>query len=147
MLLVTFHFSNMTSKMLQDRGRIKKTFSNIPQLFYVRDIVIVHSSERKIYIKQIELLEGTPCLLGFDSVDEHIFRKQYGEVNDLDDIRIGEHEIHIDDKKQMANVKWQEEGLDGVGAWKKDKGIEANRGELVLCQEPATTDQFVDAHV
>ena len=101
MLLVTFHFSNMTSKILQDRGRIKKTFSNIPQLFYVRDIVIVHSSERKIYIKQIELLERTPCLLGFDSVDEHIFRKPYGEVNDLDDIRIGEHEIHIDDKKQM----------------------------------------------
>ena len=27
---VTFHFSNMASKILQDCGRIKKTFSNIP---------------------------------------------------------------------------------------------------------------------
>ena len=115
----------MASKILEDCGRIKKTFSNIPQLFYVRDIVIVHSSEREIYLKQIELLERTPCLLGFDSVDEYIFRKQYGEVNDLDDIWMGEHEIYIYDKKQMAYVKWQEEGLDGVGAWKKDKDMEA----------------------
>ena len=68
-------------------------------------------------------------------------------MNDLDDKWMGEHEIYIYDKKQMAYVKWQEEGLDGVGAWKKDKGIEANRGELVLCQEPATTDRFADAHV
>ena len=34
-------------------------------------------------------MERTPSLLWYDSVDEYIFRQQYGEVNDLDDIRMG----------------------------------------------------------
>ena len=58
-------------------------------------------------------------------MDEYIFRKQYGETNNLDDIRMGEHEILIYNKKQRAYVKWKEEGLDGVRVWKKGKGMEA----------------------
>lgn len=85
---------------------------------------MVQPSEREVYLKQIELLELTPCLLGYDSVDEYIFRKQYGETNDLDDIRMGEHEILIYNKTQRAYVKWNEEGLDGVGVWKEGKGME-----------------------
>ena len=57
--------------------------------------MIRQPSEREIYLKQIKLWEQTPCLLGYESVDEYIFRKQYEEANDLDDIRLGEYEIHI----------------------------------------------------
>ena len=114
----------MAHEILQERERIINTFSNIPQVFYVGDIVIVQPSEREVYLKQIELLELTPRLLGYDSVDEYIFRKQYGETNDLDDIRMREHEILIYNKTQRAYVKWKEEGLDGVGVWKEGKGME-----------------------
>ena len=37
------------------------------------ETVIVQPSEWEIYLKQIEPLERTPCLLGYDSVDEYIF--------------------------------------------------------------------------
>ena len=74
----------------------------------------VQLSEREVYLKQIEPMERIPCLLGYNSVDEYIFRKQYEKANDLDDIRMGEHEIHIYDKTRRAYVKWHEEGLDGV---------------------------------
>ena len=81
----------MADGILQECERIINTFLNIPQPFYVEDIVIVQPSERKIYLKQIEPLEWTSRLLGYNSVDEYIFRKQYEEGNDLDDIRMGEY--------------------------------------------------------
>ena len=88
---VTFHFSKMADKIMQERERIINTFSNVPpQPFYVGDIVVNKPSEREIYLKQIEPLEWTPCLLGYNSVDEYIFRKQHEEANNLDDIRMGE---------------------------------------------------------
>ena len=113
----------MADGILQECERIINTFSNIPQPFYVEDLVIVQPSERKIYLKQIEPLEWTLRLLGYNLVDEYIFRKQYEEGNDLDDIRMGE--IHIYDETRRAYVKWQEEGSDGVRVWKEDKGMEA----------------------
>ena len=47
----------MADEILQERERIRNNFSNIPQVFYVGDIVIVQPSEREMYQKQIELLE------------------------------------------------------------------------------------------
>ena len=67
-----FHFSNMTDEIMRERERIKNTFLNVPpQPFGVGDIVVRHPSKREIYLKQVEPLERTPCLLGYDTVDEH----------------------------------------------------------------------------
>ena len=132
---VTFHFSNMADEILQERERIIHTFSNVPpQPFQVGDIVIVQPSEREIYLKQIELLERTPCLLGYDSVDEYIFRKQYKEANDLDDIRLEEYGIHIYDKTQTLFLKWSE-GSDGAGRLKEESLLETKIEKWTVCKK------------
>ena len=58
-------------------------------------------------------------------VDEYIFRKQYEKVNALDDIRMGDYEIHVYDKTQKAYLKWREEGPDGTELLKEDQHVEA----------------------
>ena len=73
---VTFHFSNMADEIMEERERILNTFSNVPaQPFRVGDIVVRQPSEREINLKQIEPLERTPCLLGYDSVEKYIFKE------------------------------------------------------------------------
>lgn len=44
---------------------------------------------------------------------------------------------------------WSGRRRDWMGSelGKRSRARKRNRGELVLCQEPATTDRFVDAHV
>lgn len=125
----------MVDEILQERERIIHTFSNVPpQPFQVGDIVIVQPSEREIYLKQIELLERTPCLLGYDSVDEYIFGKQYKEANDLDDIRLEEYGIHIYDKTQTLFLKWSE-GSDGAGRLKEESLLEAKIENWTVCKK------------
>ena len=51
---VTFYFSNMSDEILHKRERIVNSFSNIPQPFFVGNMVIVQPSERELYLKQIE---------------------------------------------------------------------------------------------
>ena len=86
----------MDNEIMKEQERIMNSFSDVPPpRFRMGDMVIRQPSEQEIYLKQIELWEQTPCLLGYESVDEYIFRKQYEEANDLDDIRLGEYEIHI----------------------------------------------------
>ena len=47
-------------------------------------------------------------------------------ANDLDDIRLGQYEIHIyDDKVHKAFVKWSEEDSDGAGILKEEQLVEA----------------------
>ena len=82
----------MVHEILPKRERIINVFSNVPpQPYQVGNIVIVQPSEWEIYLKQIEPLERTPCLLGYDSVDEYIFWKEYEEANDFDNIRLEEY--------------------------------------------------------
>ena len=60
----------------------------------MRNIVIRQPSEREIYQKQIEPWEQS-VLLGYGSVNEYIYCKQYWEANDLDGIRFEEYKMHI----------------------------------------------------
>ena len=59
---------------------------------------------------QIEAWERTFCVYRYPSVDIYIYRKQYEEAHDLDDIRLEEYEIDVCDKTQKAFLKWSEEG-------------------------------------
>ena len=81
------------------------------------DIVVRQPSEREIYRKQIEPREHS-CLLRYGSVNEYIYRKQYWEANDLDNIRLEEYEMHIYDKREKASLKWKE-GTDGAAELEK----------------------------
>ena len=58
-------------------------------------------------------------LLGYRSVKKYLYRKQYWEANDLDDIRFEEYEMHIYDRKEKAFLKWTE-GTDGAGKVEKE---------------------------
>ena len=99
----------MDNEIMKEQERIMNSFSDVPPpCFRMGDMVIRQPSEQEIYLKQIELWEQTPCLLGYESVDEYIFRKQYEEANDLDDIRLEEYEIHIYDKIEKVFLKWRE---------------------------------------
>ena len=70
------------------------------------DIVITQPLEREIFLSQIEPSEWTPCILGYPSVDDYIFRKQYEETNVLNDKRVGECEVDVNNKTQRTYVKW-----------------------------------------
>ena len=85
----------MDNEIMKERENYKLILGRTTTTLPRGVIVIRQPSEREIYLKQIKLWEQTPCLLGYESVDEYIFRKQYEEANDLDDIRLGEYEIHI----------------------------------------------------
>ena len=128
-IVVIFLFSNMADEILEERQRILNRYSNIPQSFFCGDIVITQPTEREILLSQIEPWEWTPCVLGYPSVDEYIFRKQYKEANGLDDIRMGEYEVHIHAKTRGTYGKWYEEGPDGAGVLKEDRYTEATLGD------------------
>ena len=99
----------MGNEIMKEQERIMNSFSDVPPpRFRMGDIVIRQPSEQEIYLKQMELWEQTPCLLGYESVDEYIFWKQYEEANDLDDVRLEEYEIHIYDKMEKVFLKWRE---------------------------------------
>lgn len=57
-------------------------------------------------------------------------------ANDLDDIPLGEYEIHIyDDKVHKAFVKWSEEDSDGAGILKEEQLVEAKiTGNCFVCK-------------
>ena len=85
---------------------------------------------------QIELLEPTSSVFRYPNFDEYILRKQYEEANALDDIRLGEYEIHIFGKTQKAFLKWSE-GSDGSLEF---KGRTPGGGESM--QEREATVQY-----
>lgn len=96
---------------------------------------------------QIELLEPTSSVFRYPNFDEYILRKQYEEANALDDIRLGEYEIHIFGKTQKAFLKWSE-GSDGEGSLKEEPLVEARvckKGrQLYSMQETTTPIAIVD---
>ena len=81
------------------------------------NIVVRQPNEWEIYQKQIEPWEQS-VLLGYGSVNEYIYRKQYWEVNDLDDIRFEQYEIYIYNRREKVFLKWRE-GRDGTGEVEK----------------------------
>ena len=90
---------------MEERERFTNSLSDVPPPpFLVGDIVIRQPNEREIYLKQIEPEEQSR-LLGYGSVNEYRFRKQYWEANDLDDIRLEEYETHIYDKTEKLFLK------------------------------------------
>ena len=105
---------------MEERGRFLNSLSNVPPPpFHVGDIVVRQPSEREIYLKQIEPWEQS-CLLRYGSVNEYIYRKQYWEANDLDDVRLEEYEMHMYDKKEKVFLKWRETA-DGAGELEKER--------------------------
>ena len=96
---------------------------------------------------QIEPLERTSSVFRYPNFDEYILRKQYEEANALDDIRLGEYEIHIIGKTQKAFLKWSE-GSDGKGSLKEEPLVEARvckKGrQLYSMQETTTPIAIVD---
>ena len=92
---VILHFRNIDNKFAEERERFQNSLSDIlPPHFRLGNIVIRQPSEREIYQKQIEPWEQS-VLLGYGSVNEYIYCKQYWEANDLDDIRFEEYKMHI----------------------------------------------------
>ena len=83
--------------------------------FHLGDIVVRQPSEQKIYLKQIELWKQI-VLLGH--VNEYIYREQYWEANDLDNIRLEEYDMHIYDRREKVFLKWRET-TDGAGELEK----------------------------
>ena len=98
----------MDNKFTEERKRFLNSLSNMPPpSFCVGNIVVRQPSEWEIYLKQIEPWEQS-VLLGYGSVKEYIYRKQYWEANDLDDIRFEEYEMHIYARREKAFLKWRE---------------------------------------
>ena len=95
----------MENKFREEDVKLLNTLSDIPpQPFRVGYIVIRQPSEWEIYEKEIEPYEQS-LLLVYRSVKEYLYRKQYWEANNLDDLRLDEYEMHIYDKKEKAFVK------------------------------------------
>ena len=87
---------------MEERKRFINSLSDVPPPpFCVGDILLRQPSEREIYLKQIESWKQN-CLLEYGSVNNYIYRKQYWEANDLDDIRLEEYEMHIYGKTEKV---------------------------------------------
>ena len=109
----------MENKFTEEDVKLLNILSDRPlPPFRVGDIVIRQQSEWEIYEKEIEPWEKS-VLLGYRSVKEYVYRKQYWEANDLDDMRFEEYELHIYDKKEQALLKWRE-GTDEAGKMEKE---------------------------
>ena len=109
----------MENKFTEEDVKLLNTLSDRPPPpFRVGDIIIWQLTEREIYEKEIEPWEQS-VLLGYRSVKECFYWKQYWETNDLDDIRFEEYELHIYDKKEKALLKWRE-GTDWAGEMEKE---------------------------
>ena len=96
------------------------------------DILLRQPSEREIYLKQIESWEQS-WLLGYRSVNDYVYWKQYWEANDLDDIRLEEYEMHIYGKTEKVFLKWGE-GADGAGEFKKERQENVKTEYCRVCQ-------------
>ena len=67
----------MDNEIMKEPERIINSFSDVPPPpFCVGDIVRRKLSKQEIYLKQIEPWEQTPCVLGYEQVNEYIFRTQ-----------------------------------------------------------------------
>ena len=114
---MSFHFSNMDIETSREE-EIRNVLSAVPPPpFRVGNVVIRQPSERKIYAKQIEPWERS-CRLGYKWVEEYIWREQYWEANDMDDIRLEEYEMHVYNREEKAFIKWRE-GRDRSGELEK----------------------------
>ena len=99
----------MNNKFTEERERFLNSISDIPPPpFRVGDIVVRQPIEQEIYQKQIDPWEQS-LLLGYGSVKEYIYRKQYWEANDLDDIMFEEFEMRQEGKgvpKMEERNRW-----------------------------------------
>ena len=103
-----------------------------PLPFRVGNIVIRLPSEREIYEKEVEPYEQS-VLLGYRSVKEYLYRKQYWEANNLDEMRLEEYELHIYDKKEKAFVKWRK-GSNGAGKMEKEHQKDVETEHCRVCK-------------
>ena len=121
---MSFHFSNMDTEIIREVEEIRNVFSAVPPPpFRVGNVVIRQPGEREIYAKQVESWERS-CLLRYKSVEEYIWREQYWETNDVDDIKPEEYEMHVYDREEKAFIKWSEE-RDGARELKRKYQAEA----------------------
>ena len=97
----------------EDVKRLNTLSDRAPPPSRVGDIVIRQPRERKIYVKEIEPWEQS-VLLAYRSVKEYLYRRQYWETNDRENMRLEEYELQIYGKKEKAFLKWRE-GTDGAG--------------------------------
>ena len=103
----------MNNKFTEEHERFLNSLSDIPPPpFHVWNIVVRQPSEQEIYQKQIEPWEKS-VLLRYGSVNEYTYQKQYGEANDLDNIRFEEYDMHIYKRREKVFLKWRE-GTDGA---------------------------------
>ena len=118
---------------MEERKRFINSLSDVPPPpFCVGDILLRQPSEREIYLKQIESWKQS-CLLEYGSVNNYIYRKQYWEANDLDDIRLEEYEMHINGKTEKVFLKWRE-GAEGAGELKKERQKDVKMEYCRVCQ-------------
>ena len=80
----------MADESFAEREIVINSYSNIAQSFFVEDMVITQPTGRETLLSQIELWERTPCVVEYPLVEYYIYRKQFEEENDLDDICLGE---------------------------------------------------------
>ena len=98
-------------------------------------MVITQPTEKEILLAQLEPWEWTPCVVRYPSIEDYIYKNQHEEANDLDDIWLGEQEVHIYHNRQKTFVKWRKEGLDGAGVLKKEELVEAKiRDSCAVCK-------------
>ena len=115
---------------MEERKRFINSLSDVPPPpFCVGGILLRQPSEREIYLKQIESWEQS-CLLGYESVNNYIYRKQYWEAND---IRLEEYEMHINGKTEKVFLKWRE-GAEGAGELKKERQKDVKMEYCRVCQ-------------
>ena len=131
---VSFHFSNMDNEIIREEEEMRNVLSAVPPPpFRVGNVLIRQPSEREINAKQIEPWERS-CLLGYKSVEEYIWREQYWEANDVDDIRLGEYEMHVYDREEKAFIKWRE-GRDEAGELERKYQTEAKTNYCRVCKK------------
>ena len=107
----------MENKFPEDVKLVKTLSERAPPPLRVGNIVIRQPSEREIYEEEVEPYEQS-VLLGYRSVKEYLYRKQYWEANDLDDMRLEEYELQEGKgvPKMERRCKWGREN--GKGASK-----------------------------
>ena len=130
---VILNFSNLNNKFTEERERFLNSISDIPPPpFHVGDIVVRQPIEQEIYQKQIDSWEQS-VLLGYGSVNEYIYRQQYWEANDLDDIMFEEFDMHIYDRMEKVFLKWRE-GTDGAGEIEKERQEDVKMEYCRVCK-------------
>ena len=123
----------MNNKFTEERERFLNSILDIPPPpFRVGDIVVRKPIEQEIYQKQIDPWEQS-VLLGYGSVNEYIYREQYWEANDLDDIMFEEFDMHIYDRMEKVFLKWRE-GPEGAGEMEKERQEDVKMEYCRVCK-------------